>query len=186
MSDVILGKIIETEQERDAIHVAVAPVIAGERLYPGQPIGLMDGGGRATSNGPHVGIVDPFLTAPVFDGQRFWMCLFQNTVTGMRHHWAHPAFGGPQPSETASASPIGVDEAASVKWIAAFAEKLDETYDGLMLAAQQYVDYGSFTRDDSETYKEFWDEFPEFWKHWAVVTGRDAPEEGGAFFTCSC
>lgn len=36
-----IGQIIATEQFRDAIHVAVAPVVAGEQLHPGDHVGLL-------------------------------------------------------------------------------------------------------------------------------------------------
>ena len=43
MSDVGVGKPIGSDQQRDAIHVAIAPVIAGERLAPGQHVGVIEG-----------------------------------------------------------------------------------------------------------------------------------------------
>lgn len=36
-----LGKIITTPQQRDAIHVAVAPVVANSELKPGQRVGFV-------------------------------------------------------------------------------------------------------------------------------------------------
>lgn len=78
-----LGHLVpEHEYRRDAVHVAIAPVTALERLEPGQHVGL-DG----SSSHPHVGVVDPFLTSPVEVGQRFWLCMYPNTVTGIRHIW---------------------------------------------------------------------------------------------------
>jgi hypothetical protein len=82
-----LGEIITGDEKRDAIHIAVAPVTASVKLYPGERVGV-DG-----KNLPHVGIVDPFLNGPVLPGQKFWLFLFPNTVTSLRHEWTHPAFG---------------------------------------------------------------------------------------------
>jgi hypothetical protein len=88
-----LGKLIESNAFRDAVHIAVAPVVAGETLSPGRHVKLGDDL-RATSGGASetIGIVDPFLTADVQQGQRFWLFLYPNTVTGLRHAWTHPAF----------------------------------------------------------------------------------------------
>jgi hypothetical protein len=92
-----LGQLIDSPQERDAIHVAVAPVEAAEDLSPGQHIGIrLDG--RASSKGTApIGIVDPFLKAKVPTGKRFWLFLYPYTIQSLRHHWEHPAFDGRQP-----------------------------------------------------------------------------------------
>lgn len=91
MNEVKLGEIITSDTVyRDAVHIAVAPVIAGERLKPGEHIGLLNG--VAYSVLDTIGIVDPFLTEDIQIGQKFYIFLYQNTVMGMRHVWSHPAF----------------------------------------------------------------------------------------------
>lgn len=91
-----IGKIITTPQERDAIHVALTPVVAGEELQPGQHVGVMlceDGRYHAhTGAFPNIGIVDPFLIESVKESQECWLFLYPNTVTSLRHEWTHPAF----------------------------------------------------------------------------------------------
>jgi hypothetical protein len=87
----ILGSLIDGDARRDAVHVAIAPVVAAETLSPGQHVGLT-GDGRAGTSAAPIGIVDPFLTEDVREGQRFWLCLYPNTVTSLRHVWTHPAF----------------------------------------------------------------------------------------------
>ena len=59
-----LGKIIDEGEKRDAIHLAVEPVQAGETLLPGEHIGIVDGVAVAESEKLFkcVGIVDPFLS----------------------------------------------------------------------------------------------------------------------------
>src|SRR5688572_10378765 len=91
------GRLIEDgDRRRDAIHIAVAPVTAAERLLPGQHVGLVRGDtehvGALESPASCVGIVDPFLKQAVEQGQRFWLFLYPNTVTSLRHYWTHPAF----------------------------------------------------------------------------------------------
>lgn len=81
MSDTLqLGKVIEPGREvgRDAIHVAVYPMLAVREMRPGERL--------------QNGIVDPFLKESVLPGQRFWMLLFPNTVASLRHVWSHPNF----------------------------------------------------------------------------------------------
>ncbi len=88
-----LGKLIEGPVGRDAVHVAIAPVVAGERLRPGSHVGLVMGEALGDSpDGAAIGVVDPFLPDFVQPGQRFWLFLYPNTVTSLRHIWTHPAF----------------------------------------------------------------------------------------------
>lgn len=90
-----LGQLItDGDRRRDAIHIAVAPVTAAGHLTPGQHVGLIREGnvelvGACERN---IGIVDPFLPAPVEEGQRFWLFLYPGTITGLRHIWTHPEF----------------------------------------------------------------------------------------------
>lgn len=59
MDTLRIGKIIHHPQHRDAIHMAIAPMVAEEQLSPGQHVGIKDG--KATMCAKHIGIVDPFL-----------------------------------------------------------------------------------------------------------------------------
>jgi hypothetical protein len=90
-----LGRLIEDgDRRRDAIHIAVAPVTAAQRLAPGQHVGLVRDGDTELV-GPcdcPIGVVDPFLAGLVEPGQRFWLFLYPGTITGLRHVWTHPAF----------------------------------------------------------------------------------------------
>lgn len=91
MSHPKLGTLPEGVQKRDAIHIAIAPVLAGEVLKPGQPIRMQKDRSRtAIAKDEPIGIVDPFLKEDVQPGQQFWMVLYPETVTGLRHDWKHP------------------------------------------------------------------------------------------------
>lgn len=177
--DVNLGELIDAGQQRDAIHIAIAPVIAAEKLSPGQDIGFVgDDRERVGASSQPIGIVDPFLKRMVYPEQRFFMFLFPQTVTGMRHHWEHPAFGPPVDN-------VALRIEVSTRWIKDFAVRINQTYQSLMAAAEQWVEHSDWTYDNSETYKDYYEEFDEFWKHYEIVTGK-AVEDKSVPFTCSC
>ena len=86
-----LGQFPNEDDRRDAIHIAIAPVVAGEDLQPGEHVGLSpDKKFVKTENS--IGIVDPFLKETVKAGQTFWLCLYPYTITSLRHAWTHPTF----------------------------------------------------------------------------------------------
>lgn len=87
-----LGTILPggSEVGRDAIHVAVLPAVATMPLSPGQHVGPMPDGSWLPSAPKKMGVVDPYLTAFVRTGQKFWVLLYPRTVTGLRHVWSHP------------------------------------------------------------------------------------------------
>lgn len=87
-----LGTIINDQQKRDAIHLAVEPVVAGTQLVPGQHITVKDGVALPALVGKGIGIVDPFLTAMLNPGERFWFVMYPRMVHSLRHVWTHPAF----------------------------------------------------------------------------------------------
>lgn len=106
-----LGTIPAIHEQRDAVHVAIIPMVAGERLAPGASVR------RSTTRADQalacdptgndcIGVVDPFLIAAVPAGSRFWLCLHPGSITSLRHDWTHPAFGptltGPQSTPPAS------------------------------------------------------------------------------------
>jgi hypothetical protein len=96
-----IGRLIAGDEGRDAVHVAIAPTTAPCELRPGQHVDP-----RGNPEGPGVvpvGIVDPFLREPVQPGQRFWLFLYPNTVTSLRHEWTHPAYPTNSPVEVQQA-----------------------------------------------------------------------------------
>lgn len=172
---------IPDDSGRDAIHLAVEPVVAGMDLYPGQHVGLENGRAWASA-AKKLGIVDPFLKGRVEPGQRFWLVVYPRQITSLRHVWSHPDFAG-EGVPTASTDPVEV----SRLWIEKFAATLDQTPNRLMEAAENYVECGDYTYDNSERYKNHWEAFPEFWRHYTIVTGNPAPKDATEVpFTCSC
>lgn len=100
-----IGKTIAygTQVHKDAIHVPVAPVVVGlgQKLYPSQIVTLIDGEAAAITNALErpVGIVDPFLPAPVLQGEKFWLFLIPGSTQNLRHEWDHEAFPEPKPED---------------------------------------------------------------------------------------
>lgn len=99
-----LGQLAGDDARRDAVHIAVAPVMAGQDLVPGQHVGFGNSKDARTSTvvilerTRCIGVVDPFLSAPVRKGERFWIFLYPGTVTSLRHVWTHSAFSAKAPT----------------------------------------------------------------------------------------
>ncbi len=180
MSDLKLGSIIITPQNRDAIHIAVAPLSAACRLHAGDHIGLVNGSQTEATNFAKelIGIVDPYLRTHVNPGERFWMFLYPQTVTGLRHDWSHPAFEAKAPNLK---SPLDISRV----WLAEYASKVGITYDELMTAAEAYISSGSYLCEGSRFSSEYVPE--EFWPHYEAASGVKVEEtKRGSFFSCSC
>lgn len=169
-----IGNIIDEREKRDAIHLAVEPVLAAEKLFPGQDVGP-DG----TTKNP-VGIVDPFLKSPVFPGQRFWLVVYPRQIHSLRHVWTHPAFI--DEPEVQGVAPALHKKAASEAWLREFISRADCPDYETVIAAAAHNDeeYLQFNGSDAHG-----DIPPEFWDHVEVVTGRKVPKRA-TYFSCSC
>jgi hypothetical protein len=167
-----LGSIIDEHQKRDAIHIAVEPTIAKEKLYPGQNVGV-DG----TSKNP-VGIVDPFLKNPVMPEERFWLLVYPREITSLRHVWTHPAFEG-EPQAVADVTSKQVSE----QWLRDYCRDSDApSYEKLIYAAVENTDSDYLLIEGQDAHGTI---PPELWNHIEIVTGKkisNRPE----YFTCSC
>lgn len=174
-----LGELISGDAARDAIHIAVAPVVANEKLSPGQDIGFVgDDSLRVGACDSPIGIVDPFLKRQVFPEQKFWMFLYPKTITSLRHDWTHPAFEAPVSAK-----------GESEKWMREFAEKAGLSPAAVLEHANDFLDHGDpVCQYDSESWRNaYYDAGPDFWTHFHNLTGRELPEpDPGSPFTCSC
>jgi hypothetical protein len=189
-----LGKILDTPQQRDAIHIAVAPVVAGENLAPGDHVGFVKAGDTETvgrSDGPFgerhvapIGIVDPFLTVRAMKGDQFWLFLYPQTITSLRHDWTHPAFEAP--SAPAVAVP---DKGASEKWLREYAEKFPGwSLERMLESAADKLRGGYGQNSQSDIPNGAFDDLPTFWRHYEIVTGVTVDVETRAElpFYCGC
>jgi hypothetical protein len=183
-----LGTIIDERAGRDAIHLAVEPVVAGESLKPGDDVSIKDGQAMLAfgpdSNAP-VGIVDPFLRIGVEPGDRFWLVVYPRTITSLRHVWTHPAFPEEQKND-AKQTTVRNTKAKSEAWLRNFIARSDcPTYEDVIAAA---VDPPEFWSDD---YLHFHGQDahgsipPEFWDHVEIVTGLRCRKRP-SYFSCSC
>lgn len=180
-----LGTVIGSGQGRDAIHLAVEPIEAADNLIPGQHVGIA-GGKASASADKKLGIVDPFIGG-LLKGQWFWLVVYPRKITSLRHVWAHPDFAEVEQAAP-TAEPLDA-VSTSKKWIEDFANKIDQTYNRVIEAAREFKAYGEWTYDNSESYKipEYYEVLPEFWRHYAVVTGEEVEKDySEGFFTCSC
>jgi hypothetical protein len=203
------------DARRDAIHIAVEPVEAGERLLPGSHITVVKGvayNADPEDEEPPLGIVDPFLTKPLRKGQRFWFLMYPRMVTSLRHVWAHPAFpdeeGTPAvvpPADHSLAAQVDramEAKAASERWLRdyiansdfsgwSYEEVLEVAHGGSAgkKDADGYPEYGSISHRGSYilTYgSDSYGSIPdEFWDHIEVVTGKKVAHRA-EYFSCSC
>lgn len=165
-----LGQLITTEEKRDAIHFAVAPVTAKSKLAPGEWIMFAIPGNTeqvqvARNKRNAIGIVDPFLDHDVLEGESFWMMLMPNTITSLRHEWSHPAFEQEQ---------RGVSEF----WLREFAQAHGLHYGNMMDAFERSDTMGT---GDNELYLDD-DEYAELGHHLRIVLGREVDPS----FSCAC
>lgn len=162
-----MGKILSGENQRDAVHVAVVPVFAHRKLFPGQHVGVE--GNKTSDRAVNVGIVDPFLTSPIFDGQQFYLYLYPNTIQSLHHVWTHPAFE------------VSKKVSEAEQWLRFFAETHRHSYEEMLKEAlNSDMCFGdtSVNDIDEETKTKFWDYIEE-------VTRRKVPERL-SYFRCAC
>lgn len=200
-----LGTMIGPNEKRDAIHLAVIPVIAGCNLEPGEHVRL-DGEGLAVRGSENeadgepmaIGIVDPFIKrvwrhgvsyGTIKPGDRFWLVIYPRVITSLRHVWTHPLL----PDENADLKAQVFDaREESRKWLEAFAQRLFSyepshwdsgepisRFDYLIAGAEE----GGFGSDIE--YGEGCQPTEEFWMHFERYTGRKVTKRPG-HFRCAC
>jgi len=164
---------------------------------------LLPDGRAAKGKEKAVGIVDPFLTVSVKEGQRFLLVVYPRKITSLRHVWSHPAFPEehhPAFHKEEVASELEFTEAhreladkvakrlqgitPSQQWLKEYAERIDVSYDDLMEHTKEYVDHGYSWSDGGKFEGE---SLPDgFWEHYEKVTGTEVEDKTTSFFSCSC
>lgn len=205
MKPVEVGQYVPPGEEahRDAIHIAVLPVMCQEDLWPGGYLRFARNSSTEVLEADPdsknaVGIVDPFLKEMIPAGTTFYMFMLPNTITGLRHHWTHPQVDVAPPVPT---SKLGLTEAEQQRIAIAVAEQLtvgpqlqllqnfaheiDVSYDELMQGAKDYLDHDEYMSDGG---KFEGTSVPNgFWDAYEAVTGEVVPKDKkDSFFSCSC
>lgn len=194
MSDLNLNELPGPDAVRDAIHIAVIPLIAGEDIYEGKvklQVGSKDVALRVRADEPAIGIVNPWHPAKpgeyysvVRKGERFYCLLNPGSVTGMRHHFKHPIFDEAPPIQ---------DE--SELWLRRFAQHWNFDFDTLIengIKVQNATDPYDYwvTADgvDLHSASELGEDYDLFWEHLENYTGEKVDEEKRKFlgWSCSC
>lgn len=190
-----LGQIITEPQQRDAIHIAVAPVECGDkRLLPGSHVGFCEGSTSVVTKDSAllIGIIDPFISDVVMNGEKCWLFLYPGSITSLRHDWTHPAFVQQLPTiqQVIAGEKAADDKSPSEKWMREWAVR--------HVGHDYYGDRGSFSEDTAyafaieaghqnhigpyEDARDFIDD--EWWSHWETITGQKG--DRGSYFSCSC
>lgn len=183
-----IGKSLRGDEQRDAIHIAIMPVIAAEELQAGEHVAFVYGTtdqvkrcDPAYALKP-VGVVDPFYTENYWikKGQRVWLFLQPGTIVGLRHEWRHPEIDNP---------PVAKDE--HEKWLKSFADRWRFVYNDMISAASSEAsdDWGNYITAqgrDLHSAEELGADHDLFWMHLEALTGKSFNTEHRTKFVWSC
>lgn len=118
-----------------------------------------------------------FLKRSVKQGERFWLFVYPNTVTSLRHEWTHPTIAHPKAWENFAH--------AHEKRLREIADELGLTFERLVQGTKEWVSFGRHLSEGSVL--EGSDVPPDFWTTWEGYTGQPVPtDKKGHFFSCSC
>lgn len=188
MKDTKVGTLItDASVQRDAIHIAIAPVITANVCDPGEHVGFMDDGRVGVNAKKKIGIIDPFLKDTIGPNKRCYIFLYPQTVTGMRHHWEHPAFTEFDGVPASTTSEID----ASRVWLENYVRRVcpydSDNIDGGYNAFMEHVKEGVIYYHGSDCHSrgDVEDEW-ELYRHLSVVLGREINQSSFVSFQCSC
>jgi hypothetical protein len=208
-----IGKKLRGDEQRDAIHIAIMPVVSGEDyLSAGDEVALVYGTKnvvkRKDSTYGHqtLGVIDPFFgmgpnvdyeARTIHKGDTVWCFLRPGTITGLRHEWTRPDIDNqPQPSSE------------SEKWLRAFADRWMFDYDEMIgvaslgviksnfdIPALPEMNGREFDQDwitargrDLHSRDELGEDYDLFWSHMQKLTGQtfSAEHREKVKWSCTC
>lgn len=170
----LLGRKPEELGIKDAVHVAVVSLRAGQFLEPGQNITLNKEREAVAGNSDSFGVVDPFLSKSVKRGESFYGLLRMHEVPNVRHVWDHPEFTFEKPD-----TQIRYNEA-----LVGISEDLGISYEELISACDKMYNNNSSTEyngklDEKEFNRIAYDKY-ELWSNWAEEFGIEFENQGTA------
>lgn len=191
------------EIRRDAVHIAVIPMIAETDLYAGDSVALTPDCKKAfrrsrvnrswnnenqeVTEVPQegaVGIVDPFLLGSVPAGSRFWLFIFPGQVTTLQHAWTHPAF-----PDSEQARPPAGSKAESEAWLRAYAIRFYDystPEEGYRKLLEQMVS-GTICYEGTDMHDRCdLVDADELRRHTEIVLGRRINYDDFEYFSCTC
>jgi hypothetical protein len=188
-----LGALITGEAERDAVHVAVVPMLAHRTLTAGEHIGVSKADtGVSADLGPMcddlIGIVDPFLRVKVKPNEQFYLFLYPGTVISLRHHYRHPVLD----HEEIRRETLEALNAPAVQRMRQWAASFGITYREALQHTELYLLTGKGAVLDGLNggMNASTDDYPDggtFWGDYEQLTMRKVPDEQKKdFFSCSC
>lgn len=151
---------------KDAVHVAIVSVCAGQALKSGEWFTMNEDGNaiRSTPN-KGIGIVDPFLNRTIATGESFWGILSQTEIPNVQHTWEHPQFTFATPA----------NQPPKNKYFQREADSLGVTYEQLMNACSKMVYDNQETPYPGKDFDKAVSSYDEYdlWGEWAEETGYE-------------
>lgn len=183
--DLKIGQIIIGPQVKDAIHCAIMPVVAAEKIPAGAHIGLSNDG-KACRGTTHLGVADPFLKTKILAGDTFWMFMYPNTVANLRHEWDHPALAKIEKikqKEKSQTSKEWLENYALYNVYSGRGYSEEQAYEALLSQVKggDLTFYGKDCHDLCDV-----PDSDELFQHLSVVLNRQIGAENFSYFSCSC
>ncbi len=201
-----IGQKLRGGEQRDAIHIAIMPVVCGEDyLNAGDEVGLVYGTSNVVKRKDSIyghktiGVIDPYLRGDLESimlkkGDVVWCFLKPGTITGLRHEWTHPLVDNQQP-------PANDAE----KWLREFADRWNFDYDEMIgiasngsikdtfnipgLAEHTFDNEWITARGrDLHSREELGEDYERFWQNMEALTGKtfNAQHREKVGWSCSC
>lgn len=168
----VLGKTPYELGLKDAVHVGIVAVRAGQPIAPGQRCTLNEYREAIPSESGE-GVADPF-GGRISTGQAFWLLMCQDQLPNVQHVWDHPTMDFSPPSR----------ETVKNRYLVDYAEGLGVTYEQLLAACAYVVENeepaaypGTKTGEEFEKALNGVDDY-DLWYEWSNESGYEFENDG--------